>query len=306
MQPTLLANSWVAAHLPNTTHMAVLCCAGSAGEAAFRNSLDNQFVEVGYQHQSNWKLPRRPTFLVVGTALENGVLATKRRITRSGHIISDPPLFQHATVFCNSTAMGICLDALTLDLGSMQTVRSFPGCFTKNCTTLRSIVQLPPNLETMGGFLFRGCTNLAEIDMGSLEKLRALPNFFMQGCTGLRSIKFPPNLTVVGDCFLQGTSLTDIDMSSLVGVTKLPERFMYSCKSLLTVQFPPKLEELGKDAFQGCTSLTEIDMSSLEMLRKLPYGFLFGCTSLMSVKLPPPSRGAGEAHSKWLHLPDQA
>ena len=97
MQPTLLANTWVAAHLPNTTHMAVLCCAGSAGEAAFRNSLDNQFVEVGYQHQSNWKLPRRPTFLVVGTALENGVLATKRRITRSGQIISDPPLFQHAT-----------------------------------------------------------------------------------------------------------------------------------------------------------------------------------------------------------------
>ena len=50
MQPTQHANSWMAAHLPGTKYMGVLCCAGSAGEAAFRNSLDGQFTEAGYQH----------------------------------------------------------------------------------------------------------------------------------------------------------------------------------------------------------------------------------------------------------------
>ena len=50
MQPTLLANTWTAAHFPGTKFMGVLCCAGSAGEAAFHNSLDETFTKVGYEH----------------------------------------------------------------------------------------------------------------------------------------------------------------------------------------------------------------------------------------------------------------
>ena len=53
MQPTLLANSWAVAHLPNELYLALLCCAGSGGEAAFHNSLDEQFANVGYWHLGN-------------------------------------------------------------------------------------------------------------------------------------------------------------------------------------------------------------------------------------------------------------
>ena len=67
MQSTLHANSWMAAHLPGTKYMGVLCCAGSAGEAAFRNSLDGQFTEAGYQHlPATVPHPRPATYYVVG------------------------------------------------------------------------------------------------------------------------------------------------------------------------------------------------------------------------------------------------
>ena len=78
MQPTLLANTLVVAHLPGTRYMPLMCCAGRAGEAAFSNSLDEQFVEVGYAHLPLTLGHRRPpTYHVKGTSIVRGV-ATNR------------------------------------------------------------------------------------------------------------------------------------------------------------------------------------------------------------------------------------
>ena len=87
MQPTLLANTWVVAHLPQEKYSALLCCAGSAGEVAFRNSLDDAFMEAGYQHLPT-KLKRQPIFYVVGvTENERGSFVPSRRIARCGDCI---------------------------------------------------------------------------------------------------------------------------------------------------------------------------------------------------------------------------
>ena len=73
LQPTLLANTWMAAHLPHTKYLAVLCCAGSAGESAFRNSLDDAFAEASYVHQpKSVHLRRPPLYYVVGTVFDEG------------------------------------------------------------------------------------------------------------------------------------------------------------------------------------------------------------------------------------------
>ena len=95
MQPTLLSNTWTAAHLPGTKYMGVLCCAGSAGEAAFHNSLDETFAEAGYEHLPATLHQRRPaTYRVEGTvAGEDGALVTVRRILRSMQRVLNPPVF---------------------------------------------------------------------------------------------------------------------------------------------------------------------------------------------------------------------
>ena len=77
MQPTPLANTWIAAHLPHDRYLTLLCCAGTAGEAAFHNSLDGAFAEAGYRHLPA-TLNRPPTYQVIGTS--RGELKPMQRV----------------------------------------------------------------------------------------------------------------------------------------------------------------------------------------------------------------------------------
>ena len=151
MQPTLLSNTWTAAHLPGTKYMGVLCCAGSAGEAALNNSLDETFAEAGYEHLPATLHQRRPpTYRVEGTvAGEDGALATVRRILRSGQGVSDHPLFYQARVFGNAVTLDIVLKAVALDMSSLTGVVTLPYLFMYGYTNLTS-VKLPPNIEEFG------------------------------------------------------------------------------------------------------------------------------------------------------------
>ena len=121
MQPTLLANTWMAAHFPGTEYMAVLCCAGSAGETAFHNSLDEAFAETGNQHLPATLHQRRPaTYQIEGTAAdEGGALVTVHRIVHSGQRVLNPPVFHHAGLFSNAVVLDILLEAVTLDMSSL-------------------------------------------------------------------------------------------------------------------------------------------------------------------------------------------
>ena len=290
MQSTLLANTWVAAHLPGTVYMALLCCSGSAGEAAVSNSLDEQFAEAGYQHLSIAPKHRRPpTYIVIGTALdETSVVRATHRICRDGGIISDPPFFQHAQTFSNATTMNLKLDAVTLDMSCMKAVKKVVSGFLFGSNSLTSIV-LPPNLEALWEFAFYNCSKLStinlqscpllrtigdrafgccasltEIDMSPLLGVKKLPPYLLTNCINLTSVKFPPNIESASGYVLSCcTSVTDIDMSSLVGVKKLGGRFMIQCTSLTTVKLPPNLEELGHSWFGGCPNINAIDTSNL-------------------------------------------
>ena len=312
MQPTLLANTWMVAHLPGTKYMALLCAAGSAGEAAFRNSLDDAFRgsqedPMGnnpfFDHQGILgPVPSRrlSVYYVVGCTAPT---VPTRRLARAGQCVSNPQVFYHARVFSNATRMTLRVRATTLDLSPMTSLKYIPrgfvplsGCCCSSLTT----IQLPPNVEEIAPSFLSDYINLPEVDMSMLGALTRLPCSFLSGCANVTSIKFPPNLRVIEGKFLAGcTSITDIDMSALVGVRKLPDRFMDGCTALSSIKFPPNIVEIGDDEqyssykeygsfiLRNCVSLTEVDMSHMVAVTRLPDNFMFGCTSLTSVKLPP-------------------
>ena len=54
----------------------------------FHNSLDEQFVETGYQHLPATLKRRRPAlYRIEGTTVHEGAVREVRRIARSGHIV---------------------------------------------------------------------------------------------------------------------------------------------------------------------------------------------------------------------------
>ena len=127
MEPTLLGNTLVVSHLPGTRYMALMCCAGSAGEAAFSNSLDEQFVEVGYAHLPLTLGHRRPpTYHVKGTSIVRGVVTHRYRIARSQQNITNPPRFHHAEVINNASTVCLTLNAVTLDLSHLTSLQFLP------------------------------------------------------------------------------------------------------------------------------------------------------------------------------------
>ena len=46
MEPPLLVRAWMMAHLWGARYQAIVCCGGSSGEAAFRESLRAQYTST--------------------------------------------------------------------------------------------------------------------------------------------------------------------------------------------------------------------------------------------------------------------
>ena len=296
MQPTLLANTWMTAHLPGTKYMAIVCCAGSAGESAVQNSTDSLFTEAGYQHKvATLRRPRPAIFYLIGTVITNFVEAPQRRIIRlpvspAAPGALNPFKFHRVRILSNAASIPPTLVACHLDMSAMVGVTSLVNNFFTTC--LLKSIQLPPNLEEFGA-VFQNSTNLTEMDMSLMSRVKKIPSQFVQGCYSLQIVKFPPSLEDLDTITIP--TLTSLDMSSLACVKTLPAKFMQDCTKLHAVKFPPNLEEIGKSAFQGCTSLTEIDMSSLSGVKTLPAGFMGGCTSLQAVKFPPNLEEVGQS-----------
>ena len=131
--------------------------------------------------------------------------------------------------------MALSLDAVTVDMTHMTSLKELPDGFMRGCTSLTSI-KLPPNVEELGIYVLSFCTQLTSLDMSSLTGVKELPGGFMSGCIGLTSIMLPPNVEELGDGVLSFcTQLTSLDMSLLTCVKKLPHNFMLGCTSLTSI-----------------------------------------------------------------------
>lgn len=77
------------------------------------------------------------------------------------------------------------------------------------------------------------------------------------------------------------TALIKLDLSE-TSISSLPSNFLYGKRYLTEVKLPASLENIGSNAFNGCTSLEKVEINAVKTIGA--YAFL-GCSSLSYINL---------------------
>ena len=268
MVPNLLMNVWSAAHLPSPRHQALLCCTGSSGECAFRESLQGQYTSD--RHRSKGLC----FYHITGTAGN----APFSRISMG--------------------QIGDAMDGLEGDLRIRVTSSTdqwqegdLTGSDRLSALEIYDTNPLAP-LTKIGVSFLAGCRSLTHIDLTPLSRIAAIPGTFLHGCGSLREVDLTPltSVTEVGSYFLGDCRyVAGVDLTPLSRVTTLPSSFLLGCSSLRVVDFSPlsNVVEIGMFFMSNCVSLAHVNLAPLSRLSAIPPWFLNGCTSLTEVDLSP-------------------
>ena len=122
---------------------------------------------------------------------------------------------------------------------------------------------------------------------GNAYTVESIGEFVFQGCTGLTSITLPSSLTSVGNFAFEGCdSLTNIDLSNCKSLTSIGERAFSFCRGLTTVELAQctDLTSIEPYAFDNCWGLENITLPS--SVTSIGVGTFSSCTSLTSITLP--------------------
>ena len=95
-------------------------------------------------------------------------------------------------------------------------------------------INLPENLEEIGGYAFRGCSNLTDIIGLEKTKITCISIDTFRDAEHLKTVKLPSKVQKIGG------------------------GAFYRCSDLVNIELPESLIEIGASAFYGCVSLKEI------------------------------------------------
>lgn len=143
------------------------------------------------------------------------------------------------------------LESVTLP----NTITEIRGQAFKN--TAIETIELPSELEYLGGGAFYNCKNLKSIILP--DTLEYLGGEAFYGASSLSSVKLSKKLSEIrGNTFEKCTSLQSIEIPD--SVTRIGAHAFYGDLLLSNVSFTPysKLNEIGSSAFRNCYNLHEI------------------------------------------------
>jgi hypothetical protein len=151
----------------------------------------------------------------------------------------------------------------------------------RDCTSLKSVADLPASVTRIGEEAFHGCTSLASITLP--ESVTQIGWGAFHACNSLASITLPASVTEIGaETFHDCTSLASITIPA--SVTQIGKDAFYWCTSLASITLPASVTQIGGYAFSGCTSLASITLP--ESVTQIGEYAFSGCTSLASITLP--------------------
>jgi len=151
----------------------------------------------------------------------------------------------------------------------------------RNCTSLKSVADLPASVTRIGDRAFIGCTSLASITLPA--SVTQIGGHAFDGCKSLASITIPESVTKIGEGAFNGcTSLASITLPS--SVTQIGEQAFYGCASLSSITIPASVTDIDFQAFKGCTSLASITLPA--SVTQIGEWAFYGCTSLASITIP--------------------
>jgi hypothetical protein len=164
-----------------------------------------------------------------------------------------------------------------------------------NCTSLKSVADLPASVTQIGEGAFEGCKSLASITLPASVTQIGASAFYR--CTSLASITIPESVTQIGEgAFFGCTSLASITLPA--SVTQIGERTFQSCTTLVSITLPASVTRIGEWAFYDCTSLASITLPA--SVTQIGEQAFLDCTSLSSITIPSSTvveRGAFSSHT---------
>ena len=301
MEPNLLMQAWMMAHLYGAKYQASVCCGGSSGEAAFRESLRPRYISSRH-HSKGLR-----TYFITGSC-DNAVFSriTTASITnpiigggcigddaddRINHgllritVTSNTRYWQEGDLNDNTHLMNLELD--------VEPFIEIPVKFLAGCSKLQSLSLSSLELieDVPEGFL-SGCDSLKEVDLSPLANVKRVGSSFLSDCSNIASINLEPftSIEAVTEGFLGGCgSLKELDLSPLLHVKEVGGFFLYGCTNLASVNLAPlkAIETIPEFFLFSCGSLKELDPSPLLHVKKVGGFFLMGCGGLTRVVVPP-------------------
>lgn len=121
------------------------------------------------------------------------------------------------------------------------------------------------------------------LDIKLPEKTKTIGNDAFNGCINANITSLPDGIESIGQrAFLECRSL---QLSTLpASLRSIGAGAFYGCRSL-QIKSLPAVEEIGPEAFGGCTRLIDMDMSEA-LFTELPSRSFYQCTKLRNVTLP--------------------
>lgn len=128
-----------------------------------------------------------------------------------------------------------------------------------NCSSLES-VDFPKNLKYIRDNSFEYCSKLDNVILP--DGLESIAYRSFSGCINLKTIQFPPSLKYIGSLVFYDCS--SLEKISLPGLDYIENGAFYDCTSLKEVRIPSTLQNVGNEAFSGCSNLADIYTYTVE------------------------------------------
>lgn len=98
-------------------------------------------------------------------------------------------------------------------------------------------VSIPESVVDIGGYAFDNCPNITDVTISRYVcENESLAVLFPKSTAGLTNIKFPENLTAMGDSLFA------------------------NCTGLSTVVIPDCVTNMGRSVFMGCSGLENVKL----------------------------------------------
>ena len=145
-----------------------------------------------------------------------------------------------------------------------------------------SEINLPISLSSLGGEVFKNCTELSKIDFGSNENITDLGENNFEGCISLTEFEVPLAVTNIGTSTFAGCeNLSELTFHPY-SVLESIEDSAFLGSNITSVTLPAKLKTIGVAAFNKLTRLDFVSNCELEELNNNS----FTGSELSYVKIP--------------------
>ncbi|MBR6741030.1 MAG: leucine-rich repeat domain-containing protein [Clostridia bacterium] len=267
----------------NLTGLTVSANVASIGERAFANCTGIKYVWFN-DYSQLYSVPKWAFFCC--TALESLFFGNNSQLFEIGESafalsgLKDINFGENSALgVIGSAAFAECRSLKSVEIPSSVTeISSFAGCtslaeitfaegsilekiggFT-DCISLKRIV-IPAGVRQISSSAFWGCTALAEVVFEENSKLESIEEYGFVSCTSLKSIDIPDAVYWIGD-----------------------GAFAHS--GLISIELPLCLDNLGMDAFNGCSALERVIFDESCPLQEIKTYTFRECVKLKEVALP--------------------